>query len=60
MPEFKKTYDFIGGEILLFDKELDWTSFDLVQKVRNKLCRMMGIKKLKVGHAGLCNGFGYH
>jgi tRNA pseudouridine55 synthase len=45
-------YDFLKGEILLFDKELDWTSFDLVRKLRNFLCRKMGIKKLKVGHAG--------
>lgn len=44
--------DFQQGEILLFDKELDWTSFDLVKKVRNKLTRFTGIKKLKVGHAG--------
>lgn len=52
MPDFKKTYDFLGGEVLLFDKDLDWTSFDLVQRVRNTLCRKMGIKKMKVGHAG--------
>jgi len=45
-------YDFQKGEILLFDKELDWTSFDLVRKLRNYLCRSTGIKKLKVGHAG--------
>lgn len=47
-----KKYDFQQGEVLLFDKELDWTSFDLVQKVRNHLSRMLGVKKLKVGHAG--------
>jgi tRNA pseudouridine55 synthase len=47
-----KKYDFQQGEVLLFDKELDWTSFDLVQKVRNHLCRALGVKKLKVGHAG--------
>ena len=52
MNDLKKTYDFLGGEVLLFDKDLDWTSFDLVQRVRNTLCRKMGIKKLKVGHAG--------
>ena len=52
MPELKSTFDFIKGEVLLFDKDLDWTSFDLVQRVRNTLCRKMGIKKLKVGHAG--------
>jgi tRNA pseudouridine55 synthase len=52
MGALKKMYDFLGGEVLLFDKDLEWTSFDLVQRVRNGLCREMGIKKLKVGHAG--------
>jgi len=45
-------FDFQKGEILLFDKELDWTSFDLVRKLRNYLTRIAGVKKLKVGHAG--------
>lgn len=52
MTDLRKEYDFLGGEVLLFDKDLDWTSFDLVQRVRNSLCRKLGIKKLKVGHAG--------
>lgn len=52
MSNLKKTYDFLGGEVLLFDKEPGWTSFDLVQRVRNSLCRKMEIKKMKVGHAG--------
>ncbi|MDR2911267.1 MAG: tRNA pseudouridine(55) synthase TruB [Bacteroidales bacterium] len=52
MVNLKIKYDFLGGEVLLFDKNINWTSFDLVQKVRNVLCRKMGIKKLKVGHAG--------
>jgi tRNA pseudouridine55 synthase len=52
ISDLKKTYDFLGGEVLLFDKDLDWTSFDLVQRVRNLLCRKMSIKKMKVGHAG--------
>ncbi len=52
MPELKNKYDFPAGEILLFDKDLKWTSFDLVNKVRYELCRKLGIKKLKVGHAG--------
>jgi tRNA pseudouridine55 synthase len=47
-----KDFDFIRGEILVLDKPLDWTSFDLVNKVRNMLCRLMKIKKLKIGHAG--------
>jgi len=45
-------FDFQKGEVLLFNKELDWTSFDLVRKLRNFLSRETGIKKLKVGHAG--------
>ncbi len=52
MPDFKKSYDFLNGEVLLFDKDLGWTSFDLVSRVRNTLYKKTGIKKLKVGHAG--------
>lgn len=52
MPGHKKSYDFINGEVLLFDKDLGWTSFDLVSRVRNTLCKKTGIKKMKVGHAG--------
>jgi tRNA pseudouridine55 synthase len=52
MSELKKSYDFINGEVLLFNKDLLWTSFDLVSKVRNALYRKTGVKKLKVGHAG--------
>lgn len=44
--------DFIEGEILLFDKPYGWTSFDLVNKVRNFLSRELRVKRLKVGHAG--------
>ena len=47
-----KEFDFIRGEILVLNKPIDWTSFDLVQKVRNMLCRLMKLKKLKIGHAG--------
>jgi tRNA pseudouridine55 synthase len=45
-------YDFIKGEILLFDKPAGWTSFDLVNKVKHLLKRKLGVKKIKVGHAG--------
>jgi tRNA pseudouridine55 synthase len=38
--------NFAEGEVLLFDKTIGWTSFDLVRKVRN----LIRIKK--VGHAG--------
>ncbi len=44
--------DFKEGEILAFDKPYGWTSFGLVAKVRWQLCHRMGVKKLKVGHAG--------
>lgn len=44
--------NFIEGEIFYFNKPLYWTSFDLVGKVRRMICRHLGIKKLKVGHAG--------
>ena len=42
----------IEGHIFLIDKELSWTSFDVVKKVRFKLQNQFNIKKLKVGHAG--------
>jgi tRNA pseudouridine55 synthase len=48
----RESYDFINGEVLLFNKNYDWTSFDLVNRVRYLLCRKLGVKKLKVGHAG--------
>jgi tRNA pseudouridine55 synthase len=43
--------NFFEGEVLLFNKPKDWTSFDVVNKVRNVIRRKYG-KKLKVGHAG--------
>ena len=44
--------DFRAGQIMLIDKPLDWTSFQVVNKVRWLLCKQFKIKKLKVGHAG--------
>ena len=44
--------NFKEGEVLFFDKPLTWTSFAVVNKIRYHLCRRMGVKKLKVGHAG--------
>lgn len=37
---------------MAFDKPYEWTSFGLVAKVRYLLCKRLGVKKLKVGHAG--------
>ncbi|OQX96646.1 MAG: tRNA pseudouridine(55) synthase TruB [Bacteroidetes bacterium 4572_117] len=45
-------FHFIEGEVLLFDKPLNWTSFDLVRKVRFIIRHFLGVKKIKVGHAG--------
>ncbi len=42
----------LGGQLLLLDKPLEWSSFDLVRKVRASLKYHLGIKKIKVGHAG--------
>ncbi|NCC98132.1 MAG: tRNA pseudouridine(55) synthase TruB [Bacteroidia bacterium] len=44
--------DFKEGEILCFDKPLHWTSFLLVNRVRWAITNYLGVKKLKVGHAG--------
>ena len=43
---------FEEGQVLLFNKPLYWTSFDLVNKVRIMIRSALGIKKIKVGHAG--------
>jgi tRNA pseudouridine55 synthase len=42
--------DFAQGEVLLVDKPMRWTSFDVVNKIRNALKKKYG--KIKVGHAG--------
>ena len=41
-----------AGEILVFNKPYRWTSFNVVAKVRGELSHRLGVKKLKVGHAG--------
>ncbi len=44
--------EFKEGQILLFDKPLGWTSFQVVNKVRWLIRKSCNIKKIKVGHAG--------
>lgn len=44
--------DFIAGEVLLFNKPLHWSSFDLVNKARINIRHRLGVKKIKIGHAG--------
>lgn len=43
--------DFESGEVLLVNKPLKWTSFDVVNKLRYALKKKLG-NKIKVGHAG--------
>lgn len=40
------------GATILVDKPLGWTSFDVVNKIRWNLKQRLGVKKIKVGHAG--------
>lgn len=44
--------DFITGETLYIDKPLEWTSFDVVKRIRGVLLHRLHRKKMKVGHAG--------
>jgi len=44
--------DFKEGQVLLIDKPLEWTSFQVVNKLRWHIKQTFKIKKIKVGHAG--------
>ena len=44
--------DFLSGQVLLIDKPLHWTSFQVVNKLRWAIRKAFDIKKIKVGHAG--------
>ena len=44
--------DYKEGQLILIDKPLEWTSFQVVNKVRWLLKKEFGLKKIKVGHAG--------
>jgi tRNA pseudouridine55 synthase len=44
--------DYKNGQLLLIDKPLTWTSFQVVNKLRWAIRTKYGIKKIKVGHAG--------
>jgi len=51
-PATSTPEDFLAGQVVLIDKPLWWTSFDVVRKCRSIITKMLKIKKLKVGHAG--------
>ena len=48
----KTLEDFQNGQLLLIDKPLNWTSFQVVNKLRWEIRQKFNIKKIKVGHAG--------
>ena len=48
----KTLEDYKEGQVLLIDKPLDWTSFQVVNKLRWHIRQKFDIKKIKVGHAG--------
>lgn len=47
-----KEEDYKNGQVLLIDKPLNWTSFQVVNKIRWHIRQKFNIKKIKVGHAG--------
>ena len=48
----KTVEEFLSGQVLLIDKPLNWTSFQVVNKLRWEIRQAYNIKKIKVGHAG--------
>ncbi len=48
----KTEEDYKNGQVLLVDKPLTWTSFQVVNKIRWHIKQRFNIKKIKVGHAG--------
>lgn len=43
---------FLEGQTILIDKPLHWTSFQAVNKLKWLLKSELGLKKIKIGHAG--------
>jgi tRNA pseudouridine55 synthase len=50
--KIKTVQDYLNGEVLLVDKPLNWTSFQVVNKLRWHIRQTFNLKKIKVGHAG--------
>tara|TARA_B100000900_G_scaffold52901_1_gene39168 strand:+ start:1058 stop:1753 length:696 start_codon:yes stop_codon:yes gene_type:complete len=48
----KTLNEFKEGKLLLIDKPLKWSSFQVVNKLRWEIKKTFDIKKIKVGHAG--------
>ncbi|NOU62176.1 tRNA pseudouridine(55) synthase TruB [Marinifilum caeruleilacunae] len=52
MIRFETDNDFQQGAFILLNKPYEWTSFDLVNKIKFKIKHKLRVKKIKVGHAG--------
>jgi tRNA pseudouridine55 synthase len=48
----KTAQDYLDGQLVLIDKPLEWTSFQVVNKLRWHIRQAFNLKKIKVGHAG--------
>lgn len=48
----KNKEEYLEGQVILIDKEKEWTSFDIVRKMKNIFHKYFKIKKIKIGHAG--------
>ena len=48
----KTAQDYLDGQLVLIDKPLEWTSFQVVNKLRWHIRQAFNLKKVKVGHAG--------
>lgn len=44
--------EFLAGQVLLVDKPLEWTSFQVVNKLKYFVRKKFKLKKFKIGHAG--------
>ncbi len=44
--------DFQNGVIILIDKPYEWSSFDVVKKIKSVLRNQFDLKKIKIGHGG--------
>ncbi len=47
-----KLENILDGQVILINKPYKWSSFDVVKKIRSRLCKNFNIKKIKVGHTG--------
>ena len=48
----KTAQEYLDGQLVLIDKPLEWTSFQVVNKLRWHIRQAFNLKKIKVGHAG--------